>query len=83
MEENENITTYLKAMENEDIMYLINMIYECEFDILINENGTLSLEDLQNANLGNIEEEEFETITDICERMESTYFDDYHFENEF
>lgn len=72
---------YQRALEIEDTNYLIELICECEFDIYIdkNENGkyVLKLEDYQFANLSGIEEEEFETINDICTRMEDSYFYDY------
>lgn len=69
---------YLQAFRNNEIDKLLQYIYECEFDVYINEEGKLQLIDLQKANLGNIEEETFETIQDVCERLEGSYFKDYH-----
>lgn len=43
---------YLKAMNQENFNYILYLIYECEFDIEINQNGTINLIDLQNAYLG-------------------------------
>jgi len=65
-----------KTEQEEDIDYLLKMIYQCNFDVLINKNGTLSLENLQGGNLGGIEFEEFETITDVCERLEDYFFEE-------
>ena len=69
----------VKAMEVGDTKVLLKMIHDCEFEVLVNKDGTLSLEDLQGGNLAGIESEKFETITDVCERLEDSYFEDYFF----
>lgn len=70
---------YIYAMDNEEIKELLCLIYECEFDIEINKDGTLNLIDMQGAYLGGVESyENFNTIMDICERLEGSYFRDYH-----
>lgn len=46
-----------------------------EFDIIVNDDLTLSVEDRQHGNLGNIESEKFETFDDIIDRMDSYHYD--------
>ena len=54
---------------------------DMEFEILVsrNENGetVLKVHDLQGANLGGIEDEEFEDFDDLMSRFSGCYFDDY------
>lgn len=70
---------YLKAYNNEDINYLISLIEGCEFEIEVNKDGTLDLNDLQGVYLGGIKSYEgFGDIPSICTRLESTYFYDYY-----
>lgn len=40
-----------------------------KFDIIVNDDLTLSVHDRQGGNLGNIESEKFNTFDDIIERM--------------
>ena len=47
-----------------------------EFRLLKHKNGTFSLEDLQCANLGNIEDDRFETASEVLDRMD-IYIQDY------
>lgn len=69
---------YLKAIKNGDIDKLLKYIYECEFDIEINKNGTLDLIDLQGVYLGGFETyENFETLEDVCKRLEGSRLFDY------
>lgn len=69
---------YILAMENEDVKKLLCLIYECEFDIEINEDGTLNLIDMLEVYLGGVDSyENFETIEGICERLEGSYLRDY------
>ena len=69
---------YLLACENEDIERLQNLIYECEFDLEINENNKLDLIDMQGVYLGGFDSyEDFDTIADSCERLSGAYFQDY------
>lgn len=56
----------------------MEVVSHCDFDVEVTERGTLKLIDLQHANLGGIEGEEFETYTDVFERM-TTYLVDYIF----
>ena len=57
---------------------LAALVAGCDFDIEVTEEGKLFLFDLQGANLGGIENQEFETYESVLERM-STYLDDYYF----
>ena len=61
------------------------MIEECDFRILtykpkhkanIKLHNFYVLEDLQRANLGDIESETFESLNEICNRLEGSYFHD-------
>ena len=51
---------------------LLNM----DFELIVNEDGTLSLHDLQHANLGGIETETFENYAQVLSRMDM-YVGDY------
>ena len=51
---------------------LLNM----DFELIVNEDGTLSLHDLQHANLGGIETETFENYAQVLSRMDM-YTRDY------
>ena len=64
------------TMQNEDIEEILNYIYGCEFDLEINENGTLNLIDLQNAYLGG-GYSNFETIESALGRLSGSYLYDY------
>lgn len=54
------------------------LVTHCDFDIEVTKEGKLVLIDLQGANLGGIEGEEFDTYASVLERM-SVYLDDYFF----
>lgn len=56
-----------------NIEELVNYV---EFELEVNQNGTLSLVDTQHANLGGIESQEFSTYREVVDRL-STYFYDY------
>ena len=47
-----------------------------EFRLLKHKDGTFSLEDRQRANLGNIEDDRFETASEVLDRMD-VYIQDY------
>ena len=47
-----------------------------EFLLLKHKDGTFSLEDRQRANLGNIEDDRFETASEVLDRMD-VYIQDY------
>ena len=47
-----------------------------EFRLLKHKDGTFSLEDLQCANLGDIEDDRFETASEVLDRMD-VYIQDY------
>lgn len=66
----EDIISQKKEME---------VINACDFDVITNENLKLQLIDLQGGNLANIEEEEFQNLTEILNRLESSYLHDYNF----
>lgn len=68
---------YEIALENEDIEFMLNLIYGCEFDIEINENGKLDLIDLQGAYLGG-DYDNFETIAEVLGRLSGSYLYDYY-----
>lgn len=63
----------LSMLKDED---LLAIIHECEFDVF-KKNGEYNLIDRQGGNLGDIESETFESLIDVCERLEGTYFNDY------
>ena len=46
-----------------------------EFDIIVNDDLTLSVHDRQGGNLGGIESEKFNTFDDIIERMDAYHYD--------
>ena len=70
---------YLKALDNQDIELLLDLIYGCEFDIEINKDGTLSLLDMQGAYLGGKESyENFKDINSVVDRLSGSYFYDYY-----
>ena len=73
-------------------MKLTDILYDLEFDYKVNEDNTLTLIDLQGANLGGIEQEkflqmetnEYESIEQIylqyaimCKKLENTKI--YHY----
>lgn len=68
---------YEKALENEDTQYMLDLIYGCEFDIEINENGKLDLIDLQGAYLGR-NYDNYETIAEVLGRLSNSYLYDYY-----
>lgn len=65
------------AIENQDIKFMLEMVYGCEFDIEINKNGLLDLIDLQGAYLGG-EYSNFEDIESAMGRLSGVYFEDYY-----
>lgn len=74
------IATYnlLLALENEDIEKLLYYIYNCDFDIEINKNGTLDIIDMQGAYLGGADSwENFDTISGAFDRISGAYLYDY------
>lgn len=63
-----------EELSNDDKFRLIyDVDFELHYDV---DDMTYFLEDLQSANLGGIEEERFESIDEVIERL-STYFYDY------
>lgn len=46
-----------------------------EFEIIVNDDFTLSLKDLQGGNLGNIESEKFNNFDDIIDRLDNYHYD--------
>ena len=46
-----------------------------EFKLIVNDDLTLSLIDLQGANLGRIESETFKTFDDVIHRLEIYHYD--------
>lgn len=69
---------YIKAMKEEDFNYIVYLIESCEFEIEINENGTINLIDLQGAYLGGEDSyENFENVFTACERLEGSFLRDY------
>ena len=60
---------------------LSEFLMDLEFDYKINDNNTISLIDTLQANLGNIEDEEFEIYEGLPEALVDrldTYIYDYH-----
>lgn len=68
---------YEIALKNEDTQYMLDLIYGCEFDIEINENGKLDLIDLQGAYLGG-DYDNFKTIAEVLGRLSDSYLYDYY-----
>lgn len=66
-------------MNREKILkYALDCIQECEFEVLYDKKtNTFMLEDLQQANLGNICNEHFNNLQEIIQRMSESYFYDY------
>ena len=60
---------------------LTTILEEIDFDYVINENDTFSLVDLQHANLGNIENEEFKIddkfASNVIDRINTYILDNY------
>lgn len=74
------IATYnlLLALENEDIERLLYYIYNCDFNIEINKNGTLDIIDMQGAYLGGKDSwKDFDTISSAFDRISGAYLYDY------
>lgn len=70
---------YVKAMNNEDFNYIVDLIEGCEFEIEVNENGTINLIDLQGAYLGDIDSyDNFEDVFNACARLEGSFLYDYY-----
>lgn len=67
---------YDLTIKNQDIKIMLYYIYGCEFDLEINENGTLDLIDLQGAYLGG-KYSNFETIESALGRLSGSYLYDY------
>lgn len=65
-----NPKTTLDDITTTDKLYLIRLQ---DFQVYKDEQGKLRLNDLQGANLGNIEQDVFEDIDSIVQRMWSTY----------
>ena len=57
-------------------MTLREFLNEFDFDYEKDENGNYKLIDLQRVNLGGIEQEEFSSIPEIVNRLD-TYYGDY------
>nr|DAP61832.1 MAG TPA: hypothetical protein [Caudoviricetes sp.] len=63
------------------MLTLSEFLFDLEFDYKINDNNTISLIDTLQANLGNIEDEEFEIYEGLPEALVDkldTYIYDYH-----
>lgn len=70
---------YQLACQNEDIQYLLELIYGCEFETEINKNGKIDLIDTQGAYLGGYNSYiNFEDIISACNRLSGSYFEDYY-----
>lgn len=67
---------YDLTIKNQDIGEMLYYIYGCEFDLEINENGTLDLIDLQGVYLGG-GYSNFETIESALGRLSGSYLYDY------
>lgn len=55
----------------------LEVINECEFEVIKNKNGTLTLIDNLGANLGDIENQVFYNYDEILNRLEGSYLRDY------
>lgn len=72
-----NQYNYEIALKNEDIQYMLDLIYGCEFDIEINKNGKLDLIDLQGVYLGG-DYDNFSTIANALGRLNGSFLPDYY-----
>ena len=76
-----DLYNYNLAKENEDIQMLQEFIEGCEFDIMINKDGTLDLKDLQYVYLGGVDTYEgFGDIESASGRLEDSFYNDYYFD---
>lgn len=75
-----DLYNYIKEKENEDIPRIRERIEGCDFKILTDNEGKISLEDLQGGYLGGYDSyQDFETIMDANNRIEH-FYDDYYFD---
>ena len=75
-----DLYNYIKEKENEDIPRIIERIEGCDFTIMRDTDGTISLEDLQGGYLGGVDSYQgFETILEANDRIEH-FYDDYYFD---
>ena len=64
-------------LDQNECLFFIN---ECEFDVVANSDLTIfKAVDIQYANLGDIENEEFNSLNDVVNRLSDTYLVDYGF----
>lgn len=76
--EDEEETELKESVSDKDINEdFINLLWDMEFKLVKNDNGTFSLQDMQGANLGDIESEEFTSAKEILDRLEGSYIHDY------
>lgn len=71
-----NNYNYNLMIKNQDIEEMLYYIYGCEFDLIVNKDGTLDLFDIQGAYLGG-NYSNFETIENALGRLSSSYLYDY------
>lgn len=76
-EAQKKLDTDYSTLTLNECLFFIN---ECEFDVLANKELTLfKVIDLQGASLGDIEDEIFDSIHGIIDRLSDTYLVDYGF----
>lgn len=77
--QNIDLYNYNLAVENEDVKKIAEYIYGVDFDIKINKDLTIDLEDLQNGYLGG--KDTYENFCDIMSANERIdhYYDDWFF----
>lgn len=68
---------YNLAKEIGDTKKIADYIYGCEFDIMVDKEGKISLKDLQGAYLGG-NYDDFDTIIEASERLEGSFYRDYY-----
>lgn len=71
----------LTDKENKMTIELLEVLNDLDFEYVINDDGSLSLKDMQEANLGNIESETFTVNDDIAmtliDRLDNYIYDYY------
>ena len=74
----ENLKSLKESMFSGDVNKdFLELLWEMEFKLVKNNNGTFSLYDMQGANLGDIQSEEFISAKEILDRLEGAYIHDY------
>ena len=70
---------YLREKRKGNTKAIADYIQGCEFEIIVNKDGTITLKDLQGGYLGGYETyDNFKTIIKASERLEGAFYKDYY-----